>query len=253
MNLNQSEKILWKSLKKGDREARNTLIEKYTPLVKYVAGRVKMIVPPQIEFDDLVSFGILGLIQAIDRFNLDQGIKFSTFASVRIRGSIIDGLRSQDWISRSGRDKAKKLNAVYRKLEQSLCRTPEDEELARELGLNMEEYYQFVLNSNIPDLTSLDIFVDHESDIQLIDMIPDQTDGPEQILSDKELKDVLAKAIDRLNQQEQFVLALYYYEELTQMEIAEVMDVSPARVSQIHSRAVLRLRGMLSRKKALFL
>lgn len=250
---NLEEKKLWQAFKKGDIEARNALIERYTPLVKYIAGRVKMIVPPQVEFEDLVSFGVFGLIQSIERFNPEQGTKFSTYASVRIRGAIIDELRSQDWISRSSRNKAKRLKKAYHRLEQNLGRTPTDEEVARELEVDMDNYYQLVSEANIPQLTSLDSFIDTESGLQLKDKIEDDIESPVEVVHDKEIKKLLADAINRLKKQEKIVLALYYYEELTQIEISEVMELSPARVSQIHSKAVLRLRGMLSRKKALFL
>ncbi|WP_236777811.1 FliA/WhiG family RNA polymerase sigma factor [Anoxybacter fermentans] len=247
------EKALWKAFQKGDLQARNLLIEKYTPLVKYVAGRVKLVVPPQIEFDDLVSFGIIGLIQAIDRFDPERGVKFSTYAAVRIRGAIIDELRAQDWISRSSREKAKRLHQAYKKLEQTLGRLPEDEEVARELGLDLKEYNKLVMEANIPELTSLESLINPDSGLQLMDQIPGENERPEEIVYDKEIKRLLVEAIDRLKEQEKLVLALYYYEELTQMEIAQVLDLSPARVSQIHAKAVLRLRGMLSRKRALFL
>ena len=247
------ESSLWAAFQKGDLEARNTLIEEYTPLVKYVAGRVKMIVPSQIEFDDLVSFGIFGLIQAVERFDLKQGIKFSTYAVPRIRGAILDELRAQDWISRSSREKAKRLNQAYYKLEQSLGRAPEDEEIAKDLGLTMEEYHRMTMEANIPELTSLNTLIDPESGSELIEIIASENERPETVVYDKEIQRILADAIDRLKEQEKLVLALYYYEELTQMEIAQVLDLSPARVSQIHSRAILRLRGMLSRKRALFL
>lgn len=247
------EASLWKAFQKGDFEARNALIEEYTPLVKYVAGRVKMVVPSQIEFDDLVSFGIFGLIQAVERFDPKQGIKFSTYAATRIRGAILDELRAQDWISRSSRDKAKRLNQAYAKLEQSLGRSPEDEEIANELGITLEEYHRMAMEANIPELTSLNSLIDPESGSELIDMIAAENERPEEVVYDKEIQRLLAEAIDRLKEQEKLVLALYYYEELTQTEIAQVLELSPARVSQIHSRAVLRLRGMLSRKRALFL
>lgn len=241
---------LWIAFRKGDLEARNVLIEEYTPLVKYVAGRVKMIVPPQIEYDDLVSLGVLGLIQAVERYNPDQGYKFSTFATQRIRGAIFDGLRSQDWITRTAREKAKKLSQTLQSLEQRYQREPEEQEIAGELGLSLEEYHKFILEANIPELTSLDTLIDPDSNTQLIDQI---TDGlvPEEILVDKELQKLLAEVIERLNEQERLVIALYYYEELTQAEIALVLDLSPARVSQIHAKSILRLRGMLSRKKTL--
>lgn len=252
MNLNLNETMLWNALQTGDQKARNSLIEKYTPLVKYVAGRIKMVVPPQVEFDDLVGFGILGLITAVDRFNPERKIKFSTYATSRIRGSIIDGLRSLDWISRSGRAKAKRLKQACQALEQRLGRRPEDSELAEELKMTMEEYQQFIVESNLPDLTSLDVFVDPENGSSLIELIPDQAAGSEQIYDAKEIKAGLTEAIERLKEQEKLVLSLYYYDDLTQMEIAQVLDLSPARVSQIHSKTILKLRGMLSKKKVMF-
>lgn len=249
----RDEKALWKAFHGGDREARNALIEEYTPLVKYMAGRVKVIVPDHIELSDLVSFGILGLIQAVERFDPDQGIKFSTYAAARIRGAILDELRAQDWISRSSREKAKRLSRLYYEMEQRLGRNPEDEEMAHELDIPLEEFHHMVSEANIPELTSLNTMIDPESSVELIDIITDNTEGPEAALFDKEVQRLLGETIDRLKDQEKLVLALYYYEELTQMEIAQVLDLSTARVSQIHSKAILRLRGMLSRKRALFL
>lgn len=247
------EKALWKAFRGGDREARSALIEEYTPLVKYVAGRVKMVVPDHIELNDLISFGIIGLIQAIERFDLEQGVKFSTYAATRIRGAMLDELRAQDWISRTSREKAKRLSRVYHVLEQRLGRYPEDEEVAQELNVTPEEFHQMVSDANIPELTSLNTVIDPESSAELIDLIADHSDSPEEAIYDKEIQHLLGVAIDRLKEQEKLVLALYYYEELTQMEIAQVLDLSTARVSQIHSKAILRLRGMLSRKRALFL
>ncbi|MCK4257460.1 MAG: FliA/WhiG family RNA polymerase sigma factor [Halanaerobiales bacterium] len=243
---------LWKLVQKGDLQARNYFIEEYTSLVKYVAGRVKMIVPMHIEFDDLVSFGVFGLIRAIESFKPELGVKFSTYAVVRIRGAILDELRSQDWVSRSSRQKAKKLAKVYHDLEQKLGKNPEDEEIAEELGLTLEEYHKFILEANIPELTSLHSFIGSNSDSQLMDMISDENDRPDMVVNDKEIRDILGETIDRLKDQEKLVIALYYYEELTQVEIAHVLNLSPARVSQIHSKAILRMRGMLSRKRALF-
>lgn len=247
------EKALWKAFHGGDREARNALIEEYTPLVKYVAGRVKMVVPDHVELNDLVSFGILGLIQAVERFDPDQGIKFSTYAATRIRGAILDELRAQDWISRSSREKAKRLSKLYSEMEQRLGRYPEDEEVAKALDISLEQFHQMVSEANIPELTSLNTVIDPESSMELIDLVADHNEGPESALYDKEVQRLLGEAVDRLKEQEKLVLALYYYEELTQMEIAQVLDLSTARVSQIHSKAILRLRGMLSRKRALFL
>ncbi len=249
---NNQEADFWKAVQKGDFQARNYFIEEYTPLVKYVAGRVKMVVPRHIEYDDLVSFGVFGLIRAIESYKPDLGVKFSTYAVIRIRGAILDELRSQDWISRSSREKAKKLSKIYHKLEQTLGRAPEDEEIAEELGLTVENFHKFVSEANIPELTSLDSFIGPNSDSQLIDIISNEKDRPEMVVDNKEICEILGGAIDRLKDQEKLVVALYYYEELTQIEIAEVMNISPARVSQIHSKAILRLRGMLSRKRALF-
>lgn len=248
-----TERELWKTFQKGDLQARNILVEEYTPLVKFVAGRVKMNVPAHIEFEDLVSLGIFGLIQAIERFDPDQGVQFNTFATIRIRGAIYDELRKQDWIPRSNRDKAKRISKTYHTLEQRLGRYPEDGEVANELGLSLDAFYQVFSEANIPELTSLNMVFDPDSDSQLIDLIADENERPDQVFNDKEITKLLGETIDRLKEQEKMVLALYYNEELTQMEIAQVLDLSPARVSQIHSKAILRLRGMLSRKRALFL
>lgn len=239
---------LWQKYKeKGDKDAREQLILAYLPLVKYQAGRVKMLVPGFIEKDDLESFGIIGLIDALKRFDYKKGIKFSSYASKRIRGEIIDHLRDLDWLPHSLRQKGKKLRRKAEKMAQSLGRKPGMDELARELDISREKINNLYYKLYSSQWVSL---YKEMGEGRLLDIMQAKSeDCPESSFQNRQAIKLLTEAINGLNKKERLVISLYYYEELTQSEIAEVMDLSPARISQLHKKAVYRLRGSLSNKK----
>jgi RNA polymerase sigma factor for flagellar operon FliA len=218
--------------------------------VKYVAGRMSSGLPAHVEEADLISYGLLGLINAIERFDLEREIKFETYAITRIKGAIIDELRALDWVPRSVRARAREIEKVHAKLEHRLHRTPTDEEMAAELGVSAEEFQEALVkisNSTVVALDELWSVSDASGDqISLLDTLqdPDAPD-PQQMLAASELKDRLADAIAALPEREKLVIALYYYENLTLREIGEVLGVTESRISQLHTKAVLRLKSRL--------
>lgn len=244
---------LWSAYKgRGEIPAREKLILHYAPLVKYVAGRVAIGLPPSVELDDLVSYGVFGLMDALDKYEPTRGVKFETYALARIRGAMIDGLRSVDWVPRSVRQKAREFEAASQKLETSLGRAATDRELAAAMGLSDDEYTQMLSEVACTTLNSLDDLWHNDADgddpVRVADSVKDtQAEDPLERLEFTELKRALAGAIDQLAERERLVLALYYYEGLTLKEIGKVLEVTEARISQIHSKAILRLRGKLGR------
>ncbi|HEX9682143.1 MAG TPA: RNA polymerase sigma factor WhiG [Acidimicrobiales bacterium] len=243
--------ILWEDYKSSDaRELRDRLIVHYSPLVKYVAGRVAVGLPQNVEQADLVSYGIFGLIDAIDKFDLERGLKFETYAISRIKGAIIDELRSIDWVPRSVRAKAREIERAYAKLESELHRTPSDEELATELGIDDEKFQAMLNKISFVGLVALDETLSAGSDrgesMTLGDTIADKHDGPMAAYEVEEMKELLAAAINRMPEREKIVLTLYYYEGLTLAEIGEVLGVTESRVCQIHTKAVLQLRSRMT-------
>jgi RNA polymerase sigma factor for flagellar operon FliA len=247
---------LWASYKSsGGREVRDALILHYSPLVKYVAGRVAVGLPQNVEQADLVSYGIFGLIDAIEKFDLDRGYKFETYAIARIKGAILDELRSIDWVPRSVRAKAREIEKANARLENKLQRAPTDNEMAEALDMEVEEFQEAltrISNSSVVALDELWTVSDASGDqVSLIDTIkdPDAID-PAQELDASEMKDRLADAIARLPEREKLVVALYYYENLTLREIGEVLGVTESRVSQLHTKAVLRLKSRLQEEAA---
>src|SRR2546425_9342669 len=220
---------LWQRYKKdGNEKARERLVLAYSPLVKFVAGRMSSGLPAHIEEADLISYGLLGLIGAIERFEPEREIKFETFAVARIKGSIIDELRSLDWVPRSVRAKAREIEAAHVKLERTLGRTPSDDEVATELGVSMDDFQESLLqisNSSVVALDELWAVSDASGDqVSLLDTMKDPSAvDPAKELGVSELKDRLAHAISRLPEREKLVVALYYYENLTLREIGEVL------------------------------
>lgn len=246
-------KLAWEAYKAtGSPEAREKLILFYVPLVKYVAGRVSVGLPANVDFDDLVSYGIFGLVDAVERFDQERGVKFETYAVARIRGAVIDGLRSVDWVPRSVRQKAKELEKTVASLEARLGRPATDAEVSEALEISIDEYHELLGDIKGISLASLDEVwtgdPDEDGKLRFGQMIenPD-SDDPTLKVEDVEVKRVLAEAIDQLPERERLVVALYYYEGLTLKEIGEVLGVSESRVSQIHTKAILRLRGRLGR------
>jgi RNA polymerase sigma factor for flagellar operon FliA len=231
---------------------KEAIILKYSHLVKYVAGRVSIGLPSNIEFDDLVSYGIFGLIDAIDKFDQSRGIKFETYAIARVRGSILDELRKNDWIPRSIRQKAKDLERTYTELENRLGRSATDHEMCGALNMNIEDFHHLLSEVSCTTLNSLDeLWMTHAGDedaVRLLDLIrSNEEDDPLFQLEIEELKASLATAIDSLPEREKMVISLYYYDGLTLKEISQVMEVSESRISQIHTNAIYRLRGRLTR------
>src|SRR5207342_1592798 len=243
---------LWRRFKgTGDVHARERLVIAYSPLVKYVAGRMASGLPAHVEEADLISYGLVGLISAIERFELEREIKFETYAITRIKGAIIDELRALDWVPRSVRARAREIERAHGKLEHRLHRTPTDEEMADELQLSVEEFQEILVkisNSTVVALDELWAVSDSSGDaVSLLDTLqdPDAPD-PQQMLAASELKDRLADAIAALPEREKLVIALYYYENLTLREIGEVLGVTESRISQLHTKAVLRLKSRLA-------
>jgi RNA polymerase sigma factor FliA len=247
---------LWRRYKdSGDKNAREQLVLAYSPLVKYVAGRMSTGLPAHVEEADLISYGLLGLISAIERFDPGRQIKFETFAITRIKGSIIDELRSLDWVPRSVRAKAREIERVNSRLEHELRRAPTDEEMAEALEVTPEEYQESltrISNSSVVALDELWTLSDASGDqVSLLDTIqdPDAVD-PAAAMDATETKDRLAESIARLPEREKLVVALYYYENLTLREIGEVLGVTESRVSQLHTKAVMRLKSALAGEAA---
>lgn len=243
---------LWQRyLEQGDLSARQFLVEQYVRVVKYVAGRMAIGLPHYVEYNDLVSAGLLGLIQAIDNFDHERGIKFETYAIPRIRGAILDELRSQDWFPRSLRRKAKQLEAAYADLEVRLGRPATDQEVARALGIKVEELDGLLSEVALATVMSLDADGtgdDGEVQASLSDYLPDpRSDEIERSIAAQEMRELIASRLGELPEKEQLVLVLYYYEELTLKEIGEILDVTESRVCQIHTKALLRLKGKIDR------
>ena len=242
---------LWRRYKvNDDQRARERLVVAYSPLVKYVAGRMAAGLPAHVDEADLISYGLVGLIAAIERFDLSREIRFETYAITRVRGAILDELRALDWVPRSVRARAREIERAHAKLEAKLQRVPTDEEISKEIGLTVDEFRDALLaiaNSSVTALDELWAVSDASGDsVSLLDTLPDQTaPNPEAIVDANELKDRIADAISRLPEREKLVIALYYYENLTLREIGEVLRVTESRVSQLHTKAVLRLKSAL--------
>lgn len=239
---------------KRDINAWEELIKEYAPLVKYIAGRLHIGFYNKVELDDLVSYGTLGLLDAIEKFDINRGVKFETYASTRIRGAILDGVRAMDWVPQSVRNKSRDLEKVYAELEAQLGRSATDREVAAALKLEMSEFYRLLQEVSYTSLAYLEDWYSgdsQESDpMKILDTIEDQAvEDPIENLAQEEIKTLLAEAIERLPEKERTVISLYYYDSLTLKEIGAVLGLSESRISQLHTKAILRLRGRLSRQK----
>ena len=243
---------LWRSFRKsGDKDARDRLILNYAPLVKFVAGRVRSALPPSVDHADLVSYGMLGLIESVERFDLDRDVKFETYAIPRIRGSMLDELRSLDWVPRSVRAKARELQRVMMKLHSELLRDPTEEELAVELGCEVDEVrdrLDATVAMSVVALEDLLTVSSEEGDrVSLLDTLPDLlVEQPGEAMESEVTRQALLQAIETLGERERKVIALYYFEGFTLARIGDIIGVTESRVSQIHSKSVLFLRARMA-------
>jgi RNA polymerase sigma factor for flagellar operon FliA len=235
-----------------DQSIRETLIVENAYLIKYVAGRLNIYFSANLEYDDLVSFGVFGLIDAIDKFDPNKGVKFETYASLRIRGAIIDNIRELDWAPRSLRQKGKVLEKACVELEIALGRPPEDEEIAEKLGLSMAEFAKFVSDASISTLVSLEEVVEQNGEYGEDPGFEDISENPAKQAEYSEMKEMLSNEIELLSEKEKTVITFYYFKELTLKEISAIMKVSESRISQLHTKAIAKLRGSMTRHMSYF-
>lgn len=242
---------LWRKWKESkDIDAKKQLIEYYLPLVDYVTNRMAIGLPKNVSKDDLASNGVMGLIDAIEKFDYERGLQFETYASWRIRGAMIDGLRQGDWVPRSVREKAKKIEEAYQHLEQKYLRSVNDAEISRYLNVSESEFRHMLQEIAVTTVCSLeDPIREEEAETRLSMLVDDKAKNPDYKVQEFFLKETLVKGIERLTEKERIVISLFYFEELSLSEIAEVMSLSPSRISQLHSKAILRLRGALEQQK----
>lgn len=230
--------------------SRDELVVSHLPLVKFIVDRIASSLPPHLDRDDLRSAAVIGLISAAERFDPGRGVQFKTFAEQRIRGTIMDELRAQDWLTRSLRDKFKKLEREFSQLEQRLGRNPSSDEVAAAMGLELKEYFRLLEEIHLLSFVSLDDAW-HDEDgapFGLLDVLEDKgTESPQSQLIARQTVERLAEAIDNLPEKERIVITLYYYEELNLKEIGAVLDLTESRISQLHSQAIIRLRGKMKR------
>lgn len=228
-------------------EIREKIILEYAPLVKVVAGRLSMYLGYNVEYEDLVSYGIFGLIDAIDKFDCLKDVKFETYASLRIRGAILDQIRKMDWIPRTIRQKQKRIDAAIKEIETQYGRSATDEEIAQILGITDDEYLDWQSQMKITNVVSLNEFLEQGSEVsnEAGSTKSAAFDSPEEILERDELKKMLAQALELLTEKERKVILLYYYEDLTLKEISNILEVSESRISQLHTRALQKMRGRM--------
>jgi RNA polymerase sigma factor FliA len=249
-NGDELQRVWQRYVERGDQRDRDRLIVHYSPLVKYVASRLAAGLPQSVDQSDLVSYGMFGLIDAITKFDLERGFKFETYAIARIKGAILDELRSIDWVPRSVRAKAKAVERAMASLEGGLRRAPSDDEIAAELQISTDALhgiYTQVANAGLVALDEMLSFGGASGDsMTLGDTLADRGSGPGTAFEQIEMRQLLAHAINRMPEREKLVLTLYYYESLTLAEIGRVLGVTESRVCQIHTKAVLHLRSRLT-------
>lgn len=239
---------LWEEyIKIKSDKLREQIIIEYVPLVKLVAGRLNMYLGYTVEYDDLVSYGVFGLIDAIDKFDYDKGIKFETYASLRIRGSILDQIRKMDWIPRSVRQKQKQIENAVAKLEKEKGVNIKDKDIAEELGISVDEYRNWEGMANISNIASLDEFMEQGAEGTVKEFRNTTYLEPEEAVDRDEKKRMLMEALELLTEKEKKVVLLYYYEELTLKEVASVLEVSESRISQLHSKALEKMKKHLGK------
>lgn len=231
-------------------EERNAVVLEHLPQIKYIAQRIALRLPADVQLDDLISAGVLGLLDAYEKFDEEKGVQFKTYAEVRIRGAILDSLRGLDWAPRSLRKRSREIEKAYRKLEQRLGRSATDEEVAKELGIELQTFHSLLDQLNGLTIGHFQVSDGGEDGLDE-DSLPisyspiNQGDSPFEALRKSELRGILAELIQQIPEREQLIISLYYYEELTMKEIGHVLGVNESRVSQLHTRAMLRLRGKL--------
>lgn len=227
------------------------IIDKYASLVRFIAEKIAARLPASVELDDLISSGVIGLMDAIKKYNPKMENKFKTYAEFRIRGAILDELRAQDWVPRSVRDKAKKLERAYQRLERELERHPTEDEVARELSLSRDEYHQYLDDVKSVSLVSLEELAQFHNSLDRKNLYnlyqQSKSVSPFTALTSKKMKNVILEAINSLPEKQKLVLSLYYYEELNLKEIGQVLAVTESRVSQLHSSAIVRLKMKLKK------
>lgn len=223
-------------------DLREKLILEYAPLVKVVAGRLSMYLGYNVEYEDLVSYGVFGLIDAIDKFDMGKEVKFETYASLRIRGAILDQIRKMDWIPRTIRQRQKQIDTAMKELEQRNGRPPTDAELAAYMGISEDEFLDWQNQVKADNIISLNEYVEQGNDISSEKSISSGFDTPESVIEKSELKEMLEEALELLTDKEKKVILLYYYEELTLKEISRVLEVSESRISQLHTKALQKMK-----------
>ena len=237
---------LWKDYqKKPTRELREQLIIEYSQLVKLVAGRLSMYLGHNVEYDDLVSYGIFGLIDAIDKFDADKNVKFETYASLRIRGSILDQIRKMDWIPRTVRQRQRKLDEAVKQIEAQTGRNASDDEIAQVLGISPDELLNWQSQLKVSNLVSMTEFEENGTEPAMDTTYNSHFTQPEEVVEKEELKKTLVEALDALTEKERRVIELYYYEEMTLKEISKILEVSESRVSQLHTKSLIKMKKIM--------
>lgn len=252
MNAENKQKLWEDYSKKRSPELQEKIIIEYAGLVKLVAGRLSMYLGYNVEYDDLVGYGTFGLIDAVDKFDYTKGVKFETYASLRIRGAILDQIRKMDWIPRSIRQKQRKIDIAYQSLEIKYGRAANDEEVANELDISVDEFENWQNQTKITNIISLDEFMDQGTESKVEQNLTAEFDQPDKIYEKQELKELLVKTLDTLTDKEKRVIILYYYEELTLKEISRILEVSESRISQLHTKALQKMRIKLGSNIELF-
>ena len=245
MNEAQRAKLWSDYVRTKSAEVREQLILEYAPLVKLVAGRLSMYLGYNVEYEDLCSYGIFGLIDAIDKFDTMKDVKFETYASLRIRGSILDQIRKMDWIPRTIRQRQRQIDTIMKEIEAAQGRPATDEEIADKLGVSLDEYADMQSQMKITGVVSLNEFMETGAEVPTEQTTQYRFETPEEALDKEELKQKLIEALSLLTEKEQKVVTLYYYEDLTLKEIANILEVSESRVSQLHTKALQKMKAKL--------
>ncbi len=242
MNAEGKQKLWEDYSKKRTSELQEKIIIEYAGLVKLVAGRLSMYLGYNVEYDDLVGYGTFGLIDAVDKYDYSKGVKFETYASLRIRGAILDQIRKMDWIPRSIRQKQRKIDTAYQSLELKYGRMASDEEVASELDITVDELETWQNQTKVTNIISLDEFMEQGTETKVEQSLTAEFDQPDRIVEKQELKDILVRTLETLTEKEKKVIILYYYEELTLKEISRILDVSESRISQLHTKALQKMK-----------